>query len=114
MEIAVRNIDFSIKGLPLSSQQAKYIEIAINDSGIGIPEQYLGRIFDPYFTTKERGSGLGLATSYSIIKNHEGLIDAKSEAGKGTTFFIYLPATEDDAKRGDGQTNSSEHRVVQE
>ncbi len=94
VEIAVRNIDFSIKGLPLSLQQAKYIEIAINDSGIGIPEQYLGRIFDPYFTTKERGSGLGLATSYSIIKNHEGLIDAKSEAGKGTTFFIYLPATE--------------------
>jgi len=62
------------------------------DSGIGIPEQNIAKIFDPYFTTKEKGSGLGLATSYSIIKNHGGLIDVNSEMGNGTTFFIYLPA----------------------
>lgn len=72
----------------------KYVEISVHDTGIGIPGQYLQKIFDPYFTTKEKGSGLGLATSYSIIKNHGGLIDVMSELGKGTTFFIYLPAVE--------------------
>jgi len=69
-----------------------YVEISVQDSGIGIPEKYLQKIFDPYFTTKEKGSGLGLATSYSIIRNHDGLIDVMSELGKGSTFFIYLPA----------------------
>jgi PAS domain S-box-containing protein len=70
------------------------VEISVRDSGIGIPEKYLLKIFDPYFTTKEKGSGLGLATSYSIIRSHGGLIDVVSEPGKGTTFFIYLPAAE--------------------
>jgi two-component system cell cycle sensor histidine kinase/response regulator CckA len=92
VDISVRNIDSSVKYLPKGLRGDKYIEIAIKDSGIGIPEQYLNKIFDPYFTTKERGSGLGLATSYSIVTNHGGLIDAKSEVGKGTTFFVYLPA----------------------
>lgn len=72
--------------------KGNYVEISVKDSGIGIPERYLQKIFDPYFTTKEKGSGLGLATSYSIIRNHDGLIDVSSEMGKGTTFFIYLPA----------------------
>jgi CheY-like chemotaxis protein len=53
----------------------------------------LPRIFDPYFTTKEKGSGLGLATSYSIIKNHDGMIDVSSVLGKGSTFTVSLPAT---------------------
>ncbi len=92
VEITIRNVDSSVKDLPKGLRAEKYIEIAVKDNGIGIPEQYLGRIFDPYFTTKERGSGLGLATSYSIITNHDGLIEAKSEVGKGTTFFVYLPA----------------------
>ena len=76
-----------------------YVEISIKDSGIGIPEKYIHRLFDPYFTTKEKGSGLGLATSYSIIKNHGGLIDVKSKLGKGSTFFVYLPAVETAAER---------------
>lgn len=74
--------------------KGNYVEISVKDSGIGIPENYLQKIFDPYFTTKEKGSGLGLAISYSIIRNHGGLINVTSEPGKGTTFFIYLPATE--------------------
>ena len=72
----------------------KYIKITVQDEGIGIPEEYLKKIFDPYFTTKPKGSGLGLATSYSIVKNHEGLITVESRVGGGATFSLYLPATE--------------------
>jgi len=68
------------------------VEIAVRDEGVGIPAQYLDKIFDPYFTTKEKGSGLGLATSYSIVKNHEGKIEVASVPGSGTTVTIYLPA----------------------
>ena len=71
--------------------------IAVEDQGVGIPEAYLDKIFDPYFTTKEKGSGLGLATSYSIIRNHGGRIDIRSTVGKGSTFLIYLPAVRTEA-----------------
>ena len=81
----------------LSLREGKYAKISITDRGIGIPEQHLSRIFDPYFTTKHKGSGLGLAAVYSIIKKHGGEIRAESEAGIGSSFSFYLPATE--AKR---------------
>src|SRR5437879_2005803 len=69
-----------------------YVRVRIRDEGVGIPEKYMKRIFDPYFTTKPKGSGLGLATAYSIIKNHNGLMMVESEVHVGTTFTIYLPA----------------------
>jgi two-component system cell cycle sensor histidine kinase/response regulator CckA len=69
-----------------------YIRISIRDEGVGIPDDYLKRIFDPYFTTKPKGTGLGLATTYSIIKNHNGLITVESELHYGSTFTVYLPA----------------------
>jgi len=72
----------------------KYVKITVQDEGIGIPEEYLKKIFDPYFTTKPKGSGLGLATSYSIVKNHDGLITVESKVGMGSVFSIYLPATD--------------------
>jgi len=71
----------------------EYVRIFIQDQGIGIPKEHLGRIFDPYFTTKQKGSGLGLAASYFIIRNHGGYIAAESQVGVGTTFYIYLPAS---------------------
>ncbi len=74
-------------------QSGKYVKISVKDQGIGIPKEYLQRIFDPYFTTKQKGSGLGLTTCYSIIKNHNGYIGVESEPGVGTTFYIYLPAS---------------------
>jgi len=80
--------------LPLAP--GKYILLKIEDQGIGIAPEYLNRIFDPYFTTKNRGNGLGLATSYSIINNHNGHITVSSTPGKGTIFSIYLPAGKDD------------------
>jgi PAS domain S-box-containing protein len=70
-----------------------YIRISIRDEGVGISESYLKRIFDPYFTTKEKGNGLGLATTYSIIKNHNGLITVESQIHCGSTFTLYLPAS---------------------
>ena len=79
------------KGLPL--KEGRYIRISMKDRGIGIPRNHLGKIFDPFFTTKQKGSGLGLSTAYSIIKNHNGLVTVDSELGKGTVFYIYLPAS---------------------
>lgn len=76
----------------LAVEPGDYIRIQVQDEGVGINESNLHKIFDPYFTTKEKGMGLGLATSYSIIKRHKGTIDVASVQGKGTTFFIYLPA----------------------
>jgi PAS domain S-box-containing protein len=82
-------------GLPLSP--GNYVKISIEDQGSGIARDCLNKIFDPYFTTKKLGSqkgcGLGLATSYSIIKRHAGLITVDSTEGVGSTFHVYLPAT---------------------
>ncbi|MHB1513951.1 MAG: PAS domain S-box protein [Acidiferrobacter sp.] len=72
----------------------RYVCIIIADAGIGIPASHLDKIFDPYFTTKEGRRGLGLATTYSIIRRHEGAIRVESEEGRGTRFEIYLPAAE--------------------
>jgi two-component system, cell cycle sensor histidine kinase and response regulator CckA len=79
-------------GLALSA--GKYVRISVSDHGPGIPEDCLSRIYDPYFTTREMGRGLGLATAYCIIRKHDGLITAKSEPGRGTRFDIFLPATD--------------------
>lgn len=78
--------------LPL--KPGRYIVISIEDQGEGIPEEYLGQIFDPFFTTKPDGSGLGLTSSYSIVKRHEGHIAVQSEVGVGSTFCVYLPASD--------------------
>jgi signal transduction histidine kinase/ActR/RegA family two-component response regulator len=73
----------------------EYVKITVQDTGSGIPPEVVDRIFDPYFSTKETGSGLGLAVSYSVIKKHNGIIFVNSTPGKGTTFTIYLPAAGD-------------------
>jgi len=91
--IAAKNLRGPKKVQSQTLGEGIYVEISIRDTGIGIPAKHLQKIFDPYFTTKEKGSGLGLATSYAIVRNHGGLIDVESELGKGTAFTIYLPAT---------------------
>ncbi|MFH1843965.1 MAG: PAS domain S-box protein [bacterium] len=73
--------------------EGNYIEVTIADAGTGIADADLKQIFDPYFTTKEHGSGLGLASSYGIIKKHHGSITVESTLGVGTTFTIMLPAS---------------------
>ncbi len=77
----------------LPFKEGKYIKLTIEDKGLGIAKKHLSKIFDPYFTTKQKGSGLGLATTYSIIEKHNGYITVESKLGAGTTFYIYLPAT---------------------
>jgi len=92
LKLSARNTVIGPGGtLPLP--KGNYVEIIIEDHGIGIPREHLDRIFDPYFTTKHKGSGLGLATSYSIIRNHGGHIRVESELGVGTTCYVYLPAS---------------------
>ncbi len=79
-------------GLPV--KPGRYVKIKIADTGIGIPLENQSKIFDPYFTTKGSGNGLGLTSSYSIIKRHDGYIFVDSQPGAGTTFFIYLPSSD--------------------
>ncbi|MGO9688965.1 MAG: ATP-binding protein [Syntrophobacteraceae bacterium] len=97
VRVAAANMAAGDTSLPPGYVKKDYVVIAIQDTGIGIPEQYLHKIFDPYFTTKEKGSGLGLATSYSIVKNHDGMIDVRAKSGEGSTFIIYLPAIRSEA-----------------
>jgi len=91
VSIEAQNLELKpISALPLPG--GKYVLVTIRDQGGGIPLEQLGKIFDPYFTTKQKGNGLGLATVYSIIKQHGGFVAVQSALGEGTTFQLYLPA----------------------
>jgi len=97
IRISAENLNVTDE-LHLPLKDGKYAAISVNDRGSGIHKENISRIFDPYFTTKERGSGLGLATVYSIIKNHGGLITVDSDTEAGTTFKVYLPASQKQVK----------------
>ncbi|UCH96519.1 MAG: response regulator [Candidatus Aminicenantes bacterium] len=92
--VTAENVELPGEYTPLPDGQ--YIKVIVKDKGVGIPKEQLGKIFDPYFTTKSRGAqkglGLGLSICYSIIHKHDGYIHVSSEGGKGTTVEIYLPA----------------------
>lgn len=95
LRVRCDNLVYNSDTLPVVAHLAPgdYIRVIIRDEGVGIPANCLKRIFDPYFTTKPKGNGLGLATTYSIVKNHNGLITVESEVHRGTTFTLYLPAS---------------------
>lgn len=94
IEVSAENIIIRETGsLPLP--EGKYVKIIIKDKGCGIAEEYLSKVFDPYFTTKEQGNGLGLAIVYSVITKHGGYITVESELEVGTTFSLYLPVSKE-------------------
>jgi PAS domain S-box-containing protein len=95
--ISAENVSLGAQEV-ISLEAGDYVKISIADQGIGIPREHLAKIFDPYFTTKKKGSGLGLATAYSIIKKHGGAIAAESEPGAGTMISIFLPASSKEFK----------------
>ncbi len=74
-------------------REGRYVKISITDTGCGIPAEQVTKVFDPYFTTKPKGSGIGLATAYSVVKRHGGVIDIESEVDVGTSVSVYLPAS---------------------
>ena len=93
-----------------------YVHISVADAGMGIKPEHLAKIFDPYFTTKQQGSGLGLTTVYSIVHKHEGHIEVESEPGHGTTFHLWLPALREKnpgaAETGDEAATPMKGRVL--
>jgi len=91
VEVSARNISLAAKE-NISLVAGNYVILSIKDQGIGIPKELISRIFDPYYTTKSKGHGLGLSTCYSIVSRHGGCIDVESEPRKGSSFHVYLPA----------------------
>jgi PAS domain S-box-containing protein len=92
LQITVENLE--LHGTAGHCGQGRYVRVALQDQGVGIPPENLERIFDPYFTTKESGSGLGLASVHAIIAKHDGTLKVDSRVGVGTTFSFLLPASE--------------------
>ncbi len=114
IEISAENTRLA-PGNRYSLEPDEYILIRISDDGPGIPQSLHGRIFDPYFTTKSSGSGLGLAMTYSIIRNHGGSITLESSSEKGTVFSIHLPASTDTIRssvHSSGVSRSGRGRVL--
>jgi signal transduction histidine kinase len=93
-----------------------YAQIEFTDTGCGIPEEYLEDIFNPFFTTKSTGSGLGLSISNQIIQDHRGYIDVESQLNKGSSFFINLPVNQEHPKRrkSDFENNQNISNIVEE
>ena len=92
IHVAARNVRVAPGEIP-SLPGGEYVEVSVADAGIGIAGEHLQKVFDPYFTTKQEGSGLGLATSYAILRKHDGIITVRSKLGAGTVFRVYLPVS---------------------
>jgi len=113
--VAAKNVHFDSDNAYSGHKMGDYIKISITDVGRGIAKDALPKIYDPFYTTKRVGKGLGLATVYSIIKRHNGLIDVETELEEGSTFDVYLPAasTKESIDHSEkGEPNRSLGRVL--
>ncbi len=121
VNINAENLTIEGEGARIKGQEiikeGRYVRISIKDSGIGIPEENLSKVFDPYFTTKEKGAekgmGLGLSISHSIIDKHNGYLMVESTVGVGTIFHIYLPASTEKSIAKEDNILKSEIRNIQ-
>jgi PAS domain S-box-containing protein len=93
---------------PLPTHRGSWIEVAVQDNGAGIRDDHLQKVFDPFFTTKAEGSGLGLASAYSIVRRHEGLLDCWNNPDGGVTFRLLMPV----AETGDEVPPANENEIV--
>jgi len=93
VEVSAHNVIVAPGQVP-PLKEGRYVRVSIKDHGMGIPEQNLPKVFDPYFTTKQFGSGLGLASAYTIVMKHDGNISVESREGVGSVFYIYLPVSQ--------------------
>jgi CheY-like chemotaxis protein len=98
IDVGAENVVLGVDNL-MNLSPGEYVKLTLTDQGTGIPKGHIDRIFDPYFSTKQKGSGLGLTVAYSIIDKHDGRITVESELGAGATFYIFLPATEKTAQK---------------
>ena len=92
VRISAQNVMLGPDDVP-PLEPGRYVRISVHDEGHGIAKDHLDKVFDPFFTTQQKGSGLGLAAGYTIIRKHDGLITVESEPGRGATFHVYLPAS---------------------
>jgi two-component system cell cycle sensor histidine kinase/response regulator CckA len=107
--LETENVSLSKKFVrPFQVEPGRFVKLSVTDTGIGMDKKTQQRIFDPFFTTKEtgRGTGLGLASVYGIITNHGGIIEVFSEIGRGTTFTMYLPASEKEIEQEEKQPDT--------
>ncbi len=105
--VGIRGMNVSLApDNPYALDPGDYVQMSIQDQGTGIKKEYLKKVFDPYFTTKQKGSGLGLAVAYSIIARHDGRLTVDSTLGQGTTFTLMLPASQQ-AQADDTQSSAS-------
>jgi len=93
VQVRARNVPAGMDAAGLDARR-RYVHIEIADTGVGIPPELAEKVFEPFFTTRPDGTGLGLTSAHSIVRNHEGLITLESETGKGTTFHVWLPAAD--------------------
>jgi PAS domain S-box-containing protein len=96
----------------LEGRLGEHILLAVHDTGEGMDEEVQRHLFEPFFTTRERGTGLGLSTVYGIVKHHGGHIQVDSEVGKGTSFYIYLPRTRQEAVPAAPQRRESQKTIL--
>ena len=96
LRIEVANV--TVDELPATLEPGRYLRLTVRDNGPGIAAEHLDRVFDPYFTTREDGTGLGLASAWSIVTRHGGTVDVASTPGEGACFQVWLPAAEEVAE----------------